>query len=360
MVKVSNLKVETFNLVKEIKTQKNKYMQECMKYIKPHEAETLLPSKDRYTVSFDLKETNSDFANAIRRCLIGEVEVAALDFDEYSDLDTSDAYILSDFIKKQINLLRIHQDHLLDGKFDLYSKLDISLSKINKTDGIIDVKSDDIVITKDGKQISDFVGKNIVLTRLRPDCYIKIKNIKVVKGISRIDAGKFNPISNITYKIIDIDPIVETREGLEGVSSMKSNPTHFYISYSTHKNISEPKKLLVSCCNILIDRLEKIYDDLKNINNKSTQYFSSLLELESNGGLKVLKIKGEYYTLVNLIARYCFVLTNGNIKFVTPALIHPDKEVGVVKIIHPEFCTLIQNSIKKIISELKDLRKNFQ
>lgn len=360
MVKVSNLKVEQHNLVKELKNQKNKDMQECLKLIKINEAESLLPKKDKYTVSFELKDTNSDFANAIRRCLIGEVEVAALDFDEYSDFDSSDQYILSDFIKKQINLLCVQQDYLLDGKFDLYSKLDISLSKVNKTDGIIDVKSDDIIITKDGKQISDFVGKNIVLTRLRPDCYIKIKNIKVVTGISRVDAGKFNSISNITYKILDAKPIIETREGLDGISSMKSNPVHFYIGYSTHRNISEPKKLMSLCCDTLLNRLEKILDDLKNIQNKSDQYFSSLLELESNGALKTLKIKGEYYTLVNLISRFCFILTNGNIKFVTPAIIHPDKEVGLIKIIHPEFCTLIQNAVKKIISELKDVKKAFQ
>lgn len=359
MVKILNVKVENFNLLKELKNQKNKDLQECLKYVKLQEAELLLPKKDKDIVSFEIKDTNSDFANAIRRCLIGEVEVVALDFDEYTDLDTSDAFILSDFIKKQINLLRIQQDHLLDNKFEYYSNLQISLTKINKTDRIIDVKSDDLTITKDGKQIADFIGKNIVLTRLRPDSYIKIKNIKVIKGISRNDAAKFNSISNITYKIIDVDPIIETREGLEGVSSMKSNPTHFYISYSTHRNISEPKKLVISCCDILIKRLEKIFDDLKNINNKSTQYFSSLLELESNGGLKILQIKGEYYTIVNLISRYCFILTNGNIKFVTPALIHPDKEVGMIKIIHPEFCTLIQNSIKKIISELKDVKKSF-
>lgn len=54
---------------------------------------------------------------------------------------------------------------------------------------------------------------------------------------------------------------------------------------------------------------------------------------------------GEYWTLANLISRYCFIVTEENIKFVAPSIIHPDKRIGVVRIIHSNFSKVIQDAI---------------
>ena len=62
--------------------------------------------------------------------------------------------------------------------------------------------------------------------------------------------------------------------------------------------------------------------------------------------------------LLNLISRYCF-LENKNIKFVAPTIQHPDKNVGVVKIIHEQFVKIISNAIKAIINDIKTIRKSF-
>jgi len=355
MVSVQNIKISEFNLIKEIKNKNNTNFQKCLSILSDvKDIQSLLPKKNKITVSFELKDANADIANGIRRCLMEEIPVKSFDFDEFNDLDSDDKFILCDLIKKQIELLPINQDIE-------YRDFDISLNKENHTTGIIDVTTNDIIV-KDKKKnkITDIVGDNIVLCKLRPDKYIKINNIKVYTGIAikDHDAGKFSPISNITYRILDVDPMVQTRNGKTGTSSMLTNPKHFYISYTTHRNTHYPLNILLQCCDVLIERLNLVLKDMRNINDKDTRYISPLLLLETIGDLKKVQIKNEYWTLINMICRYCYILTKSNIKFISPALIHPEKEVGVINIIHPEFSTLIQNSIKKIITDLEKIKES--
>lgn len=354
MTSVKNLKVNKLDLINEINNKKNKSMQLCIDLLTKHNIDpiTILPKVDKLTVSFELVNSNSDIANGIRRCLMDEIPIKSFQLNEHDDLESSDPYILCDSIKKQIELLPINQE------YD-YSNIDISLYKKNDTDIIIDVTTDDLIFKDKNNNLKNIVGSGILLTRLRPSETIKIKKMSIVTGIGKENYGKFSSVSNITYKILDVDPLIDTHIGNDGMSSMNSNPKHFYIEYSTHRNIEYPLKLVDTCCDILISKLQTILDDVKNISNSDKIYVSDLITLDTIDNKKVLKIKGEYWTIVNLITRYCFILTNGDIQFVSPALIHPEKEVGVINISHPEFSSLIQNSIKKIINEYKSIKTNF-
>lgn len=317
----------------------------------------LLPKKSKLTVSFELKETNADIANGIRRCILDEIDVVSFDFDEYKDIETDDRYILCDNIKKQLCLIPINQEYN-------YSDLNISLIKENLTDDIIDITTNDIVITANtGKAAEinkyDILLQNVIIDRLRPGRFLNIKNIYISTGNALKDAGKYSLVSNLKYEIMDVDPIIETDNDTTGISSMMSNPTHFKISYSTYRNIDKPLSIVVKCCDNLINRFNLIYDEMKKIKNTDVSYFSDLITLKSVENLKKIHITGEYWTVINLIVRYCYILTNGNIKFVTSALVHPEREIGVINITHFEFSTLIQNSIKKVIGELNIIRKAF-
>lgn len=358
MVIVKNIIVNEFNLINELSNKKNFELQKCIKLLDEADinAADILPRKSEYTVEFELMQTNVDIANGIRRCLMNEMEVISFDFDEYTDLNTSDTSILCDYIKKQIELVPINQDYDYEG-------LTISLKKENLSDEVIDVLTDDItILKKNGKKVpvDSITGTNIVLCSLHPNDYIIINNIHTCVGNGIENAGKFSLLSNITYRIVDVDPIVETRLGQTGVSSMLSNPTHFFISYSTHRNIEKPLDLIPKCCDVLVDRLEKIKLDMKNISNKDTTYFSQLLTLETIGNIKKIQIKGEYWTLINIICRYCYILTKHNIKFITPSLIHPEKEIGVISITHTEFSTLIQDAITASIKDLNTVKGYFE
>lgn len=366
MVKVINISTREFTFKTEISNKQNKDLQKCIEYLKKagmndQSILNILPDGIKYTIAFELKDSNVDLANAIRRCLTDEIEVYSMTFDEYEldKVEITDPYILGDFLRKQIELTPIIQDSKEIEQQD--DSWEISLAKENNTDEIIDVMTNDLSVYYDKKKVEleNFVRTNIVLCRLRPQEQIKISNIKVVRGIGRDDAGKFNMLSNITYKILDHDPLVEEKSSSSGKSSMVSNPTHFFISYSTHRNIRKPLKIMIKCCDNLINRLELVLKDMKNIKNSDDYYLSDLLELETTGIIKKINITGEYWTITNIICRYCYNLTNGNIQFISPAVIHPEKEIAIINIIHPEYSTLIQDAIIKIIKDLETVKRSF-
>jgi hypothetical protein len=360
MVVVKNLLITEFNLVNELDNKKNKQMQKCLDILKTeseqfpigyNDAIKLLPKRSKISVTFELGNSNVEFANAIRRCLIDEISIKSLDFDEFDDFKSDDLYILNDFIKKQLDLIPIMQD------YD-YGDMEFQLYKKNDTDEIIDVTSGDIkVVVNDNDKVSNkhnnaTFSENIVLCKLRPGKFVRINNIKVTEGVAKDNAAKYNSISNIYYEIIDIDPIVETRLGQTGVSSMLTNPKHFKMGYSTHRNFDNPKLLIIQTCETLIDKLSDIITELKKIKNRDRQYISDLLTLETTGDVKKISIIGEYWTVINVICKYAYIEAI-DIKFIAPAIIHPEKEVGLINIIHPEFSSVLQNSIKKIIKDLE-------
>jgi DNA-directed RNA polymerase subunit L len=346
MVKVINVKIEELDFAKEKSAEFTKCLNlvpDLMKY---------LPKNIKYKVSFELKDTNSDIANGLRRCLLNETPTKCLQYNENSDVETSDPYILSDFLKKQIELIPINQDVEYD---DLTITLDIK----NNTDEIIDVLTQNFTIKKKDTEIpvDKVMSPLLVISRLRPEEYLKIKNITVKIGIGRDDAAAFCNISNIYYKPIDVVPL--NTETKKGESSMTSTPTHFKIGYSTHRNTSKPLMLVKKACTVIIERLELILADIKNISDSADYYYSDLIQMETNGNVKEIQFKNENWTTANLIARFCYILTKGNIKFVTPAIIHPENEIAMVKISHPEFCKLIQDAIKKIIEEFTTIKGSF-
>lgn len=360
MVKVTNIKIDEFNLISEINNKNNKNMDLCLKYLSniddyesKEEIEDIFPKNSKFTVSFELHDCTVELANGIRRCIMNEIPVFSLDFDEFKDYESTDSFILNDFIKNQIEYLPISQD-----LGDDYKKIKLSLYKKNNTDDIINVYSTDIHSNSSHK-INDIITSRIILCKLRPDTHINITNINIVKGTGITNAGKFSLCSNISYKILDIKPLEYEKDYKKGISSLITTPTKFYISYSTHRNIKTPEKIIINCCDVLMERLKKISNDMENIELKDEQYFSDIIELETLNNVKILTFKNEYWTITNLLSKYSFLETNGDIEFVSPSIIHPNKYIGVLKIVHSDYLKIIKNSIKVILKELGDIKKKF-
>ena len=70
-----------------------------------------MPEEKFNIVSFNIKDTNSSFANAIRRVLVSEIPVWSLVIDEKL-FETNDPYIRFDDFGERINCLPIHQSYL--------------------------------------------------------------------------------------------------------------------------------------------------------------------------------------------------------------------------------------------------------
>jgi hypothetical protein len=104
---------------------------------------SMLPKTPYHEVDFELHNTYSGFANAIRRILVEEMDVICLDTNE-THLRTDDEFIsgTSDVLMKNIGLLPCNQ-HINVKDFDKYS---IYILKTNKTTDIIPIKASDIII----------------------------------------------------------------------------------------------------------------------------------------------------------------------------------------------------------------------
>lgn len=355
MVKVSNINIVEQNFIKDIESKKDTNLVKCIKLLSDEnidiqDIKKLLPNKSKFIVSFILSETCSEIANGIRRCLLNETPVYSLDFDEYKDFDSNDAYILNDHIKKQIELLPIYQE-LEEKNVD---KIKVKLSKYNHSDELQNITTSDMESISPHK-ISEIINPNIILGKLRPGKHIVIENIKIIKDIGQNNSGKFNLVGPLRYEILDQNHIQDQK----GVSSLLSNPTKFLIGYSTHRNIKNPKYIMTLCCDTLLERLNMIYEDMKNIDDDDEQYFSDLLELETMGNIKKIRIKNEYWTIVSIISKYCFMLNKNNDDFFIPSVEHPDENISILKTSHSQFSTIIRDSLKKIIFDISVIKKYF-
>lgn len=350
-VKIKNVKIDEITYDK--KTFKD--FDKCVEYVKLIDPnyKQYLTFKPQHRVQFEIMDTVSDFANCIRRFLLDEIDVYSMDVDE-GNIITDDKFILGDVLKKRIELIPFQQ------KIDDINDLKISLTVENKTDDLMTVYTRHMTITdKKNKSldIEKYFSMNIPIIQLRSNTSLEVKNINIVKGCGKKDAGKFCLLSNIYYEILDVKPFEESKYEKKGQSSLNSNPEHFKIGYTTHRNI-EPKKIMTMCCDGITNRLSAIQLALANIKNDTTVYFSDLIELESKGDVKLYHFKGEYWTIANIIARYCF-LEFKDIKFVCACIIHPSTEESIVKIRHPESVKIINAAIEHILADIAIVRKAF-
>ncbi len=116
MPRVENIRVIELDLRALLKSKSGKSveakaMSACVKLLDEKTLDSLLPKRPRLTVAFTLKDTDVNIANAIRRCLINEMEVFSLAFDPH-DVKTDDRFILKeDDLLKQIALLPLFQEY---------------------------------------------------------------------------------------------------------------------------------------------------------------------------------------------------------------------------------------------------------
>ena len=290
----------------------------------------LLPKSKWYELEFNLKNTYSGFANGIRRALTEELPVLCLDFKEES-LETDDEFILHDLLIKNMNLIPINQE--------IKSDLNCSISIRNMTNEIIDIKASDI---KNAEKI--IPDPNIVLIRLRPGKYLKIKSIFINKGYGKDNMAKFSLLNNIRYDIIDK---VDKR-------SIEYDPKEFKITITTAANISI-KRLMFLLEDELVNRLNNIKEKIKlymGSDQSKKYYFSNGLEVTIINGMYVYKITGEYITLAYMIGQRCFLLDR-NILFCAPSIDRYDNDYAIIKLKHADPNKLLMMSIDNCINDIK-------
>lgn len=330
----------------------------CVEYVKMIDPDykKYIPTKSKQHVSFELTKTTSAFANCIRRYLIDEIPVYSMHVDELS-IKTNDKFILADFLKKNIELIPFDQD--IDEK--TASSLVMSMHVKNTTSQIMPVYTRDIMVMNKPKTTlknTDYFTTTSPLIYLRPDKSLDIDNITITKGYGKIDNGKFLLLSNVSYEILDVEPKIANKFEKSGVSSLNSNPKHFRIQYTTHRNI-QPKHVMQKCCFELAKKLDCIIDDLNKIKDSDVIYISDRISLETEDAIKIFHFIGEYWTIANIIAKYCYI-EFPEIKFVCSDISHPSKEESMVKINHPTPVKLMIQAIKNIQADVKTVAAAFK
>ena len=353
MVKLVNLKYTEIPFESD-----NKNFQRCLGYLKlvAPDYKKYIPKNSKHKVSFELLDANSDLANCIRRYLIDEMPVYSMDVDE-ENIKTDDKFILADYLKNNVELIPFLQD-INDKECE---ELTMSLHVENKTDDVISVYSGDIVILDKQKKILDtskYFTTTIPIIKLRPGKKLDINIINIVAGIAKAHSGKFILLSNVYYEILDVKPITdENKFNKRGESSLNSNPQHFKIEFTTHRNINS-KTIMPECCKLIIKVIESIHKEISNIKETDIVYFSDLIELETKGDVKLFHLKGEYWTIANIISKYCYMASK-DIPFVCSSIIHPSIEESIVKIRHTDSIKILLTALKDIISDMTVIQKSF-
>jgi DNA-directed RNA polymerase subunit L len=334
---------------------KDKNFQQCIEYIKLTGADykKYIPKNPKQRLSFELENINADLANCIRRYLIDELPVYSMNVME-ENIDSDDRYILVDYLRNNIEMIPFQQE-ITDKEADGF---DISLHIENKTDDTIMVYSRDIQIHDKQKKIldnADYFTTTIPIVQLKAGKYLTIKNINVVKGVGKTHAAKFALLSNIEYEILDVKPLEVSKFNRTGESSLMSSPKHFAMALTTHRNINV-KRVMPMCCEAIIKTLSGIRSALKPIKETDLVYFSDIIELETKGDVKLYHLKGEYWTIANIIARYCY-LEHPDISFVCSSIVHPLTEESMVKIKHSETLKILDAAIEAIIDDITIIGK---
>ena len=352
MVKVKNIKYAEIPFESD-----DKNFQKCLSYVKTMvtDYKKYIPKNSKQQLSFELEDVTSDLANCIRRYLIDEIPVYSMNVDE-ENIESDDRFILSDFLKKNIELIPFSQ-HISSKES---SELTMTLHVENKTDDVISVYSSDIeVIDKNKNKLNNekYFTTTIPIIKLRPGTMLNIKKINIVSGIGKNDSGKFILLSNISYEILDVVPLEENKFSTSGHSSLVSNPANFKFTLTTHRN-ADIKKIMPECCIAIINSMESIKSELTKIKDTDKIYFSDLIELETKGDVKLFYFKGEYWTIANIISKYCYIVFK-DIQFVCSAIIHPSTEISIVKIKHTEPVKILLEALKLIIVDFNIINKSF-
>lgn len=301
-----------------------------------NENKHLLPNLTSETISFTLKDTSYAFSNAIRRVAKNEIECKCFQINIY-DIVTNDKFLLIDIVKDRIELIPISQSIDMNKTF--------SLNVSNNTDEPIKIYTKDIK-----PYVKGMFDENIIIAYLMPNTYLKINDI-VIEKKSGVENGKYG-LSQVNYKDI--------KTNFKKQSLEQNNITDINMDITTNGNIKIPT-LINEISDNLIKRLTLILTNLKEI---KTIYKPDDVQLVNNNDLFVINennmflyyINNETHTIGNLLEHYIY---QNEKCFVNYATIHPTKNQFILKIKHPNHKKIIENSIGKIIDDVKLFQKSF-
>lgn len=304
MVKVMNIKHKSLGI--NLAKSEYKHLQH------------LVPAVNHKLIEFELHDTNTAIANAIRRLLINEIPVKYISAS-ISDIISSDKYIISDVIKQRLEMIPIAQSVDVDSEF--------SLKFENTTDTYCNVYVSEI---KSKKYKSDIFISEIPICSINAQCSITISNIRVLEGFG-YNNGRIG-LGTVAYEIINHDMTQ---------ASINTDPSTFKLAFETTGNIN-PDDIIRLGLRSLISRFKNL-----DKTNFTTEF-----------DIFKLSIDGETHTMGNLIAKYVYDI-DPTIEYVAMRIIHPSKRECVIDIRHSQASKLLDIAVDNIINDLNTILESF-
>jgi hypothetical protein len=309
----------------------------------------LLPQTVSETLSFELHDTHTGMANAVRVHLTGFLPTYSLDVERES-IKTTDVFIPTDHLRERLRLLPIDQavaEHKIP---------DLSLELENPTNDVVSVTAG-LIKGKPGLLCDGHVS----FGNLRAGQTLAIKGIRVIKGISNDDAGAFGLLNNVSYRPLGVTPYNAFDK--TGTRSIESNPTEFLISFRTGGNITLARVIKLLCDDMKA-RLEIIRDlvlTYSQTDQSAPYYLGGNLEVKINnlkggGTVREYYVTGQPEHLVEWLAKTAY-LQDKTVPFCVATRVRYDLDIAVLKLSHADPNGLILLAIDQALAELPALRK---
>ncbi len=385
---------------------------------KAHKQELMKLVTDRREsyIDIDLLGITDRIANSIRRTLIMELDVKALNFDP-STVATTNSYSIRDELLNRVVLIPIHQDMPEDATF--------KLSVINTTREPLVVCSDKL----EGEH-SKYIPKKINLVKLPPGTYITIPEIRVITdsyakrnrvayqltGYIWYDNLDFKDVDFINekcnrvtrrVKVSDLLTLIKANTGsamdqftvyskriliipgsdmdsklsdidkeriknakydyiftnkkefdpnyLVEYSSTVAESTDFRLRIFLKGNI-EPKSVVPMVCDNLISRLGSV---ASSIESGSGHVTCSEFQPQPSRTIFRVTIVGETHTIAEMISKQ-IMLAVPNIALVKTHMNHPSDKQIMIDIIHTEAKKIILDAIAYLISVFKQIKSELR
>lgn len=297
-----------------------------------------VPTSVPKDVTFELHETTTEMANALRRCMNSELEVLIMDFDS-NYIHSDDSFIIPHELRKRINYIPIRQ--ILGVTF--------SVDEYNPTNEIIPVYSRSIQESDSKKKNKEkMFSHTLILTYLRPGKRLRIKNIHIVAGTAYKKHAAFSFPGKVKYQMVNSTTEAKTWDSkLLPSSSMNTEPTKYRLSIPRQKYV-DPVHIVKMAVKTLNNKLDKIYRIVKD---NIEDFYSSEMEINYMKDKAIFKIFNETYTVGNLLSKYGYLVDN-TITNIHCIKLHPSFNYVSVEIHHADPQKIILLSIERIKKEL--------
>jgi hypothetical protein len=285
-------------------------------------------------ISFELKNVNLAFANAIRR--VCEAETPTKRFNLES-LETNDVFLIQEYLAIQLRSIPLSID-TPDKKYTLIKEIDSMEDVILSTDdvnGISQYANKMPVSLLSGK-----IKNAPIITKNSDKIYIKATlSIIEKKGVEH---GAHNQCLNnsAVLQYVNIAP-----SAYGGESSAISTPTHFYIKMVSKNGIS--------VINLFKLAISEIIKRLNRLNELSKNYYQDIEDEE----IYILEIDNENCTIAELI------FTEVNELYPETELFTYDhrkkKNTIIFRSRYIDLDKIIKTTVESLTSKFKKLEKEF-